>query len=326
MASLITSTDGLVLTGKPAWHGLGTVVQNAPNAFGVLDIAKLGWRVEKTPLTTQFRDETLVVPNRFATVRSDTKEVLGLVSDHYRVCQNDELACLIDRLSEDGTCPRFETAGSLRGGRDVFFLAQLETFYAGPRKTDEVQRFVLFVNSHDGQGLLQVLPTTVRVVCNNTLQAALSDGREVTGTVRHVENLEQQLENAAKHLLRVVKSHEDYADAVRALAKRKLSRDELKAFFTDAFLAIEGTRATREEKERVEARAAKQLEQWIENLERGDNVVKSTEGTAWAALNAVTYWADHQRVSTSDRTWSKVLGPAAQAKVRAQKVALALAR
>lgn len=322
MAHMITKTDRLVLTGKPAWHGLGTVVADAPNVWEAMKVANLGWEVKLFPVFAQADDACIRVPNRFATVRSDTMDVLGTVSHNYRVCQNVQIAKLIDELADANACPRIESAGSLRGGRDVFFLVRLGSFFADSKRKDEVERYMCFLNSHDGLGMLGMLPTTIRVVCKNTQQAALSLGKAVFTEIRHVPNFQAQFESAAKNVINVMRTHESYEAAVQALAAKKFDKTKTEEFFKEVFMAIEGNRAVREDTDKVRARAVKQMEAWLNNMDVDDNSVSTTRGTAWHALNAVTYWADHQRPGTVDATWSKLAGPGHDIKAKALKVAL----
>jgi hypothetical protein len=136
MAHEITNTDGMVLAGKQAWHGLGTVVEEAPTPYQALHLAGINWNVIEAPLsaTTFTTDddgmETPVrvqVPDRKCLLRDDTNEVLGIVSERYEVIQNREIADLIYEVATDDEIT-VESAGSLAGGKRIFFLCHLGTF------------------------------------------------------------------------------------------------------------------------------------------------------------------------------------------------------
>jgi phage/plasmid-like protein (TIGR03299 family) len=328
MAHEITSTDKLVLTGRPAWHGLGTVVQDAPNVWGALDIAHLGWKVLLFPLIANAPGGSQIpVPNRFATVREDTSEVLGIVSNNYRVAQNVDVAKVIDALGDEGVCPRMESAGSLRGGRDVFFLVRAASFMLGKGKAkDEVEQYVLFTNSHDGLGSFGVIPTTIRVVCKNTHMAATTSGEALScmQAVRHVPNFEQQLKLAADRVITAIKTHQTFREAIEALAAKPMSKAQVDQFFADVFASIEGETKMAKDPVKSKAKAVKLIAEWDACMSLSDNTVKSTSGTAWQALNAVSYWADHLRKGTVDRNWSNLVGPGHEIKLKATGRALAL--
>ena len=136
-------------------------------------MAILDWLVEKQPL---FTADGTKVAGEFATVRQDTAAV-GVVGNNYRVFQNAEAFDFFDALVADKLA-MYETAGSLKGGKRRSFCASIpkELRAAGD---DVVNPYVLLTNTHDGSGTLRMLPTSVRVVCQNTLNLAL--GRANSG-------------------------------------------------------------------------------------------------------------------------------------------------
>src|SRR5262249_7894505 len=150
------------------------------------------WKVEKRHLRTWGGDgATLEVPGWFATVRTDTNAVLGVVSSMYRVLQNVEAFSFMDEAIKAGAA-MWETAGSLKDGKRVWMLARIPN-PVEVRHNDEVKPYALLCMGHDGGMAVHILPTTVRVVCNNTLNLALgkADGQLV---VRHVQSLKGKIE------------------------------------------------------------------------------------------------------------------------------------
>jgi phage/plasmid-like protein (TIGR03299 family) len=114
------------------WHGLGAVLERPPASVAeAVELAGLGWSVEKKPIALHHggtppdwaRPLSDAIPGYFATVREDTREVLGIVGERYRIVQNPEAFAFIDELL--GRAIHFETAGSLHGGRRVWVLATL---------------------------------------------------------------------------------------------------------------------------------------------------------------------------------------------------------
>ena len=110
------------------------------------------------------------IPGFYATVRQDTREVLGIVGERYRLVQNHEAFTFIDQLL--GSSINFETAGSLHGGRRVWVLATLPDHVEVGG--DDVRPYVLLMNSHDGSTAVVAATTPIRVVCQNTLNWGLA--------------------------------------------------------------------------------------------------------------------------------------------------------
>lgn len=322
MAHEITRTDNIVLAGnRSAWHGLGRLVAHAPNAYEAIHLAGIGWIAQEWDLSAQRLTpegfETIEVRERKAIVRSDTRALLGVVGKDYTPLQQGELAKVIDDLGREGHCPRIESAGSLRGGREVFFLARAGSFFADDDGRDEVHQYLLFANGHDGSRSLSVTPTTIRVVCNNTLTAAL--GSSAVRRVRHTLNARTELSRLGDSILTAIKAHGQFSEACRALAKRELSRDEVVAFFGRVYHAssgmVPGSKVSQKH-------AETQLRAWQHALE-ADPTNAMCGRTAWAALNVITQWADHTRPTRVERTYSKLMGPAAAIKESALGAALA---
>ena len=162
-----TGKAAVFVTGQPPWHGLGAVVKNAVTSREALQLAHLDWTVEQWPLQAVKDADRRAVQRHKANVRSDTHAVLGVVSERYRIFQNQDAFDFMDSLVNEKLA-MFETAGALQGGRRVWLLARIPgEFRAGA--DDVIDPYVLLVNTHDGTGALRLLPTTVRVVCQNTL-------------------------------------------------------------------------------------------------------------------------------------------------------------
>jgi hypothetical protein len=154
MPSGITSSDSMFAVRQVPWHGLGAVLQQPPATIAeAIEASGLGWRVEREPIAVDRGDAATVndlwaprceeIPGYYATVRQDTRAVLGIVGERYRIVQNEEAFQFVDQLL--GSSLHFETAGSLHGGRRVWVLATLpEHIEIGG---DPVRRYVLLMNS-----------------------------------------------------------------------------------------------------------------------------------------------------------------------------------
>lgn len=162
MAHEITATDNVVLAKRSAWHGLGTVVEEAPTVAGAIQLAGLDWEVEAWPLSATDGDRKVAVGTHVLNVRSDTKAPLGVVGEGYVPLQNTELGGFAEQLMGVGV--RIESAGSLRGGKRVWMLCRTEEVVEfGRNGDDRVVPYILLANGHDGALAFTVQPTTVRV-------------------------------------------------------------------------------------------------------------------------------------------------------------------
>ena len=173
--------------GTPAWHGLGTVIKNAPTSADAIKIAQLDWDVVPTPIFDQFGN---VIPGYKVNQRSSDKKNLGIVTDRYRIVQNRDAFAFIDELLGQGVT--FETAGSLASGKRVWMLARLEDRLMAE---EEMENYLVFTNTHDGTGAIRVACTGVRVVCQNTLNLALSNASRHWSCV-HKGDIQSKLDEA----------------------------------------------------------------------------------------------------------------------------------
>jgi phage/plasmid-like protein (TIGR03299 family) len=334
MAHEITNEDGLVLHRKAAWHGLGTIVENAPTTYEAMLLANLEWRVGIRKLFLGTEWDARQVDNHFAVVREDTNRVFGVQSGGYTPMQNSELADLVEGLAVSGAIPRAESAGSMRHGRNVFFLIKQGSFDAAAG--DEVGRYVLFANSHDGSAALRVLATTVRVVCANTLNAALSEAKH-TIHIRHTRGLPSQVASAKQALQALALNTKEFETQVKQLANRTMTREELRSFFVEAYTIKLGRpipiNPTDEAEEKTRQKALETVAGWLSTMEREQQKLPSIRGSAWVALNAVTNWADHGRTvrvakkaeSAEDaRNYSNLFGTSAAFKGQVLQKALTL--
>ncbi|TKK64856.1 DUF945 domain-containing protein [Ilyomonas limi] len=180
---------------KP-WHGLGQIVNEYPTSKQALEYAGLNFIVEKRPLFTlnKTNDTTdLKVPEYLATVRTDTQAVLGVVGRQYEVVQNKDAFQFFDAIVQ-GEGILYETAGALGKGERIFITAKLPRYIRIGRE-DLIEQYLFLTTSHDGSGSITAAFTPVRIVCNNTLNAALKN-RSNSIKIRHIANAKERLEQA----------------------------------------------------------------------------------------------------------------------------------
>jgi phage/plasmid-like protein (TIGR03299 family) len=278
---------------EPAWHGHGTVVQAAQTSADALRIAGLDWDVQLTDLAADFGPECegqryKPVTTHRATFRSDTGATLGAVGMRYQPLQNREAFAWMDEVVGESLAI-WHTCGSLREGRKVWMLAKLPGNLEVCDR-DLLDKYVLITNSHDGTGAVRLFPTSVRVVCANTLRLAISEadsnksesglplGLKLFHRAGSLANRVQK----AKELLGVINnSHDEFAQAARAMLAKPLNTEQVGGYFDGL---IEGR------SDRTHDKVLGQL--WDRfHLPTNEGGFKAN---VWTAYNAASEWADHE--------------------------------
>lgn len=173
---MAANLESMFYTRTTPWHGLGVHVEEAPNSEDALRIAGLNWEVQQKFILT---NDHQLIDGYKANMRYSDGAILGIVSDRYKIVQNHEAFAFTDALLGEGV--RYETAGSLQGGKRVWLLARLPEQHIAD---EEFENYLVFSNSHDGTNAVKVAVTPVRVVCHNTLNLALSTARRSWSTIR----------------------------------------------------------------------------------------------------------------------------------------------
>ena len=197
------------------WHGLGTKVAEAPASKYALKLAGLDWSVVQELVYTEAGE---LVEGYKANIRDADRKVLGVVTDRYKVIQNREAFAFTDALLGEGV--RYETAGSLQGGRKVWLLAHMphEYIITGER----ISPYLLFSNTHDGSGAIKVALTPIRVVCNNTLNLALSTAKRSWSMI-HTGDIQSKMKEARDTLFMAEQYMDSLGKEFEALRMKKLS-------------------------------------------------------------------------------------------------------
>ncbi len=209
------------------WHGLGTRVEEAPASIDALILAGLDWRVEQKDVYAQ---DGARIPGYKVNVRDTDDAPLGIVSDRYKVVQNEDAFRFTDDLLGEGVT--YETAGALQGGKKVWMLARMPHRYiiAG----DEIAPYLVVMNSHDGSSGIKVAMTPVRVVCQNTLNLALGSAKRVW-TTRHTENVMSRVHEARETLILAETYMGELGRGIDALSKIKLTDKKVMEFMAEFF-------------------------------------------------------------------------------------------
>lgn len=278
------------------WHGLGVPVEGAVTTEEAIRHADLDWSVHKYQVAAVHTDDgrTMRVSDiderAYVTVRMDSArdtagpKVLGSVGANYSVIQNRDAFNFLDSIAGE---LKYETCGALNGGARVWMLASLkdtpEIMVAGK---DPVHPYLLLSNTHDGSSSLRAMLTTIRVVCSNTLGAALTQGRGEGVTIRHTVSAPAKLE-LAKSVIGLTRAQLDaWHERANVYAKSGIKVAQ--------WLALPKLLLPSKEVE-VPTRTRNQRAELLSLMDGGTgNDAGFMRGTVWAAMNAVTEFSSHK--------------------------------
>ena len=215
---MAANVESMFYVRETPWHGLGTRVMEAPASKEALQLAGLDWMVLQEPIFTDTKEE---IVGYKANVRDSDRKVLGVVTDRYKVIQNEEAFAFTDALLGEGV--RYETAGSLQDGKKVWMLARLPQEYiiSGER----ISPYLVFSNTHDGSGAVKVAVTPIRVVCNNTLNLALATAKRPWSMV-HTGDIKEKMEEAKETLFMAQNYMDKLGKEFENLRVKKISDKE----------------------------------------------------------------------------------------------------
>lgn len=222
---MAANVESMFYVREKPWHGLGTMVAEAPDSAVALRLAGLDWNVIQKDIMTEDGDG--IIPGFKANVRDTDGSVLGIVTDRYRVVQNAEAFSFTDALLGEGV--RYETAGSLQGGRRTWVLARLPHQYI--INGEEISPYLVFMNAHDGSGAIKAAMTPVRVVCQNTLNLAISTAKR-SWSFNHTGNISGKLDEARDTLLYAGQYMSELGKTFGKLGQIKLSDGKVAEFIS----------------------------------------------------------------------------------------------
>lgn len=281
MSHGLTQTDTMFSVKKRPWHGLGTILENAPKIDDAIKYAGLCWEVATESTFTANGEEL----KGKAVRRLDSKEIIGEVGPNWKPLQNDKAFNFFQPFVDSGIAS-LETAGSLFGGQKVFVLAKinLPDMVIVPQSDDRIESYVLLSNSHDG-GSIRVGFTPVRVVCNNTLTMAHHDKASKLVRIRHSASVESNLLNVQETMNLINQQFEATSEQFKKLAHIDVNQTDVRKYFIEVF-------KLKEEEEAIKKQRT--LEQLTELFEYGrGNHLPGVRGTAWAAYNAATEYMQY---------------------------------
>jgi len=269
------NVESLFLVREPAWHGMGTIVQDAPTSADAINLAGLDWSVNMEPV---YLGSNEVIPNAYATVRDKDRKVYGIVTGRYKICQNVEAFDFMDSLL--GKDVTYETAGSLMEGKVIWLLAKTDTVNI---LGEEYAPYIVLTNQHDGKGAIKVACVTTRVVCQNTLNMALQNARR-TWSTWHSGDLATKLKQAQTVLQISHKYNAELAQFAEQMAGITVSPKKFDAFVEKLFpVDVDNSRSATEARLQQE-----KLRFFYEAPDLGN-----FRNTGWGVIQAVADFQSH---------------------------------
>ena len=337
MSSEIYEKDSAMFSLLPAWHGLGMTFDKVMTAeearYGDGKDNRLDWTVDSRQ-AGYLNDDGVFVPwkGRVCNLRSDIASTdprgqLGMVSDLFVTVQQVEAFTFLDSLVMDGIM-KYESAFSMRNGKRVCILGRMPEVDE-IAEGDELARFILWANNHDGTTAAQAFPTGYRVVCANTRALAYGradrDGPDKRITISHSGDMTAKLD-AAREMIRNAGRHFDRATEDARLLANKTITDAQFTQYLDRMVPLPENYGSVVQAERTRLR--RKRDTITGNYLSGrEQQLPSIRRTAWAAYNAVSQYVDHdmKRNTPENRASSVLWGDGAGIKDNAHRVALELA-
>ena len=298
VAAVTVRKDGKAehaFVGEVGWHGLGNQLQDGAPIETWIKEAGMDWSINRGPLTfMNAANKPVIVNGQKALHRSDNDGLLGIVSDTYKVVQPAEVLEFFRDLCDNNGFA-LNTAGTLFDGKRFWALASIgeDACVVG---NDRIKGYLLLASSADGSLATTAQFTTVRVVCNNTLGAALGQRKKGAGKVA-VSHRSVFKPDTVKTDLGIVRGQfKDFMQQARALAKVKMTKDAA-VDFVGTVLTDSKTIASKDA-------ASTRAHQAIMKLFAGEGqgaTLKGVDGTAWGLVNAVTEYVDHHARAKTDQ-------------------------
>ena len=316
---------------EKAWHGLGQIVEGYPTSAEALHIAGLDYIVQKRRLFT-VANETLTileegksgihqieVPDYYATVRTDSEAVLGVVGKDYEVVQNTDAFAFFDAIvGGDGI--QYETAGALGNGERIFITAKLPG-YIRVGNDDLIEQYLFLTTSHDGFGSITAAFTPVRIVCNNTLNAALRNCSYAL-KIRHTTNAKERLAQAHQLIGISNRFSQELEGIFNQWAKIRITDPEVKKLIQMALVP------NKEVLQNIQSGKEDGLSTCFKNMtdaafeyatSNDSQQLETTKGSLFGAYNAVTGYFQNVRAYKNEETKLKSLLLGGTGQIRTQK-------
>ena len=286
MAHEVEMVDGvaqMAYAGAKPWHGLGVEVSNDLTPAQMMRKAGLDWSVEKTPVYADVDGEQINVGKQ-ALYRSSDNKILDVIGDDWNPVQNIDAFEFFNEYVMAGDM-EMNTAGSLKGGKNVFALAKVKESFSILGE-DQVDSYLLFSNPHEYGKAIDIRFTPVRVVCHNTLTFSLNSASKNFVKLNHRSKFDADMVKRQMGL--ASEKFAMYKDMAEFLSTKKFTVESLLNYYNEVFPHTYS-----------KGKEVKVVEDLTKNAKAAMDVLYTQpganfgEGTWWQALNSVTYMTDH---------------------------------
>ncbi len=303
-------TASMFYVGDEPWHKLGKKLDKVATSAEAIEAAQLDWMVEKRqiyfPIKNADGQEVHLgqVDDAFAVTRTDLNIPLGIVGGRYEPLQNRDAFKFFDAVVGAQEA-MYHTAGALGRGEKVWILAKLPG-YIRVKGEDITEKYLLLSNSHDGRTSVNIMYTPIRVVCQNTLNVAVSAGTKKS-KIRHSASLLTKVTDVRKTLGIINAQFGLFEELSQRMANVELNKKDFENFLVKSGVV------PKEAEERMTTKAMEILNSVTNLFEHGKgNDMPGVKGTLWAAFNGVAEYADH--------VWRPRVRPDRMADARANSV------
>ena len=286
---MAAAIEQMMFVGATPWHGLGNQVESDITVADAIVAAGLDWEVGLKDLQTVDG----VPVNHRATYRKTDGSILGVVGPRYTPLQNRDSFDWFQPFLDAGECA-LHTAGSLHSGQKVWVLAQLNRDNSEIVAGDEVSKFILLSNSHDGTTAIRVGYTPIRVVCANTLAWAHSNTNSQLIRIRHTRSSKSNLENVRDIMDNINAGFEATAEQFRFLASKDFNQADIRRY-VKVMLGIEGTIDGD-----IKTRTRNIMDEILALVEGPKQSATNVRGTWWAAYNGYNEYLNYNKGRTED--------------------------
>jgi phage/plasmid-like protein (TIGR03299 family) len=289
-----TGEPAIAYVGEPPWHTLGKKLDAGTPIETWIKAACLNWQIIREPVRYCFKNEIREMPNQQVLIRSDNGAPLSVVSNSYCIVQPKEVIEFYKELVADSDFS-LETAGALDEGRKVWGLARSNNSKnILDNKGDSIDAFLLLASSCDKSLATTVAFTSIRVVCQNTLNFAMEQikGKAQPRCLKIAHNRQFKWDEAKNKLNLIGDAWSNFIKKVEQLAKTEVKQNDINNFFESLYLN------GKKDDEKLSKNAIIEIQNLQSALVNapGQNL-PTAKDTAWGLVNAVTYYVDHKRKS-----------------------------
>ena len=290
----------------PVWHGIGEIIKGTLSSEEAIKVAKLDWDVVPMPM---YDGKGREIKGYKVNQRSSDGKNLGVVTNRYKIVQNKEAFAFTDALLGEGV--QYETAGSLDSGKRVWMLARMEKTEIAEEQIDP---YLVFTNSHDGKGAVRVAAVPIRIVCENTLNLALSKASR-HWTCAHKGDIQSKLDEARYTLasadLYMKALEEEFGELKLKKVTEKQVRDMTEKLLQIEFdnlykKAIKTGKIVDFKQQNAEAKITRKRND-ILNIYFDKPDLRGTEHTAFRFVNAVSDYCTHTNDHKQTRNYQENL-------------------